>query len=51
MQVRITMHYDVPASDQDDESKTGLTSPAYDELHDQLGDMGMDDITIELVSA
>jgi hypothetical protein len=46
MQVRIVMQYDVPKGDSDPEDKTGLTSEAFDQLHDQLQEMGMDDITI-----
>lgn len=46
MQIKIIMHYDVPDGDQDPEDKTGMTGDAFDELHDKLQDMGMDDITI-----
>ena len=46
MQVKIVMQYDVPEADQDPEDPTGLTSKAYDILHADLADMGMDDITI-----
>jgi hypothetical protein len=37
----------VPEDDSDPEDKTGLTSEAFDRLHDQLQELGMDDITID----
>lgn len=45
MQIKIVMQYDVPEADQDPEDVTGMTSEAFEKLHDGLQEMGMDDIT------
>lgn len=46
-QVRVIAQYDVPEADSDPEDKTGLTSDAFNKLHDELAQMGFDDITFE----
>jgi hypothetical protein len=50
MQVKWTMQYDVPATEQDpapeDPALAGITPAGYDRIHKVLAELGMDDITV-----